>query len=1234
MATSTTFLANGRYELLERLGAGGMGVVYRALDHQVRAQVALKTLKNAEQSAVYFLKQEFRSLAHIFHRNLVNLYELEVNDRESFFTMELVDGLSLDRHLKFTDRLSSTWSGMFKDTASSASVKPARPEEPEDSEVSKEPSSAPEHFKRLDESRFRKMLLQLAQGLMALHQAGKLHRDIKPSNVMLTEEDRAVILDFGLVLNLDVHANQRSGSSMVGTPAYMSPEQVSGQTVSVASDWYSYGALLYEALTGRLPHQGTAFEIILAKTMTRPIHPLHLYADLPKDLCELTMLLLDVLPEARPTGEEVLAALRGEERPAQQAVWSAPSSVFVGRKGELEALERGLRRSLLGHTSAVHIFGPSGLGKTALVRHFLRDVAPTEKFTVLQGRCYERESVPYKSIDGLVDRIFEHWSELSHELAQALIPPDIELLLELFPVLQRVPALQLVSPQAALLDAPSRRRRAFAALRALIYNIARQKPLILFLDDLQWGDSDSAAFLELLCEAQDTQPLLVLAAYRSEDIVGSPLLNRLTRVLGPHTERVEIKPLSEVDRRVLAQRLLGPDGGAAQRIADEAFGNPWLIQELAHSVGRAEPKAEVYELKGFVQQRLSSLGDEARRLAEVIAVASRPLQEEVAFEAAGVGGDQRALVQQLKNLRLIEARARAAMLESHHDRIRALVLESLGAGRAQRYHLALGEALERREADPLTLLEHFRAGEDRARTLRYARAAAERADEALAFEQAALLYQETFELEQSQDVKLELGARLAQALVNAGQSAEGARWYERLASMVPEAGSARVLTLQQRAAEQYLRSGLIDEGARLLKRVARAVGIPVPERPAQVIARVLLNALSLKLRGLKPKPQPAPLPEQVRLKLDICFGAYAGLSLVDPLLASYFQGRALRLALDAGEPARLARALASEAVRHASLGGEAGRARFAEVIQLAESAVEQTEDPYARANVIFEKGSGALLSGRWKEALELHERALGILKSQCTGVTWEVASGEMLVGTSLARMGALERFSEQQEEVLRAMDQLGDRYVSTILRVGNATLLHLAEDQPQRAQEEVRVAMASWPSAGFSLQHFNALHSVVHIALYEGRGDDALAEVERAWPQIKRALLLRLQELRIELRFLKAKAALAASAGRGGQAALRTAAEEGALLMGEDLLLGPAHGEAILGAVALMEGKDAEARLERAEGHFEALRMAMMQAAVARLRGGEHAALERVQPKATERFFEVLLPCSKAPRAD
>ena len=394
------------HDLVEELGQGGMGIVYKAFDRRRKQMVALKTLQGLTPAALYRFKKEFHTLAEVTHPNLITLFEPISDGTHWFFTMELIEGIDFLRHVRGGVLASArTLHDPLPDQATPASA--AAP-----FASRRSPGPSVEQIARL-----RDALRQLAEGVAALHEAGKLHRDIKPGNVLVTPQGRVVLLDFGLATDLGpLGQHESSQQHLAGTAFYMSPEQVACQPLTAASDWYSVGVMLYQALTGYLPFEGDLYEILKAKQERDPPPPSSLASDLPEDLETLCKQLLQRRAEDRPAGQDILCRLsnrgergalapclgsnRGLTPPARQN-----QTPFLGRQHQLAALHDAFEATCRGRTRTVLIHGPSGMGKSTLIRHFLDTVVARQDVVVLMGRCYERESVPYKALDSLVDAL-------------------------------------------------------------------------------------------------------------------------------------------------------------------------------------------------------------------------------------------------------------------------------------------------------------------------------------------------------------------------------------------------------------------------------------------------------------------------------------------------------------------------------------------------------------------------------------------------------------------------------------------------------------------------------------------------------------------------------------------------------------------------------------------------------------------------------------------------------------
>jgi serine/threonine protein kinase len=490
------FAGNQRFKVLTRLGRGGMGTVYQVIDTQRQCRLALKAVGQVRGDDLLRFKREFRALQELNHPHIIELGELLEQEGEWFFTMELIAGSEFLPYVRPNDDTGNHRFALPEEelphAVTSASLPPANdaPLKPGSRLIDHPLALANVGF---DEARLRRGLGQLAEGLYVLHRHGHVHRDIKPSNVLVTQEGRVVIIDFGLVTGPRASA-LTTEMQVVGTVAYMSPEQASGQIVGPECDWYAVGVMLYECLTGRLPIDGSGLAVMMRKQTEVPPRPRELVKGVPEDLDALCMELLQIDPAQRPKARVILERLlvdvsRVKRVSTTISIGERPDE-FVGRDEELSLLHGEFEQVKAGEQRIVTLLGDSGLGKSALLRQFAQRVESQDKYTlVLQGRCYEQETVPYKALDSLMDQLSRWLKRLDAEQSEQILPEDVGLLEHTFPVLQRVPAIARARRSRTVIKDPQERRLlVMRTLRALFAGLARHVPLVVIIDDFQWSD--------------------------------------------------------------------------------------------------------------------------------------------------------------------------------------------------------------------------------------------------------------------------------------------------------------------------------------------------------------------------------------------------------------------------------------------------------------------------------------------------------------------------------------------------------------------------------------------------------------------------------------------------------------------------------------------------------------------------------------------------------------------------
>ncbi|MCA9694922.1 MAG: AAA family ATPase, partial [Myxococcales bacterium] len=918
---------------------------------------------------------------------------------------------------------------------------------------------------------------------------------------------------------------------------YMAPEQAAGAPATEASDWYSVGVMLYEALAGQLPYTGTALQIMTEKQRTDPKPVASLAVDAPEDLCALCMDLLQRDPAARPTGASVLERVAGRSQSGSRAYLGL--GPFVGRGDALEHLRAAREAADAGPPVMVFVRGRSGIGKTAVVERFLAELRGKSDAVILSGRCYERESVPYKAFDSLVDALTRYLRRLPRVDAASLMPRDIHELARVFPVLERVPAVTEVPRRTfAAPDHQELRRRAFRGLKELLGRISDRSPLVLHIGDLQWGDEDSARLLVDLLSPPEPPRMLLLITHRDEPARPLELLERLIAQLSPsnrpRADTITLGPLSPSDAERLALLRLGDEfpgaSARARTIALESGGSPLYIEELVrHSARGREPQTRERSLDEVVALRLRSLAPTSRRLIELLAVAGRPIERALVAQAAGLERDRPA-IHELRAANLVRLRRvhDAVHLECTHDRIREAVLTRVEEARVAELHRELARALEAAPNPDLeTVAHHLHAAGELSEAARYALAAADKAAEALAFSRAARLY-ELAARWAPRSPEHARGLRIAQAdaLVHAGRCADAAPIYEQAAS---EAPAREAIELRRNAAEQYLVSGHLQDGARILRPLLVDVGLRYPETPEEAGAEIEAAMHELRDRGTEftARPSAACSPEALA-RVDVSFTAGKGLAFIDPIRGYCFYLQSLRLALEHGTPGRIARGLASVGMVMMSRGSTATLREGAAYIRTAEQIADERGDPYLRGYTGVIAGIANVTVSRWRDAIDRLDESVELLQDRCAGVAWECSVAQMATLRALLSIGELEAVEACAHGWSRQSRDAGDVYGEVWAGLFGA-LPQLARDRPAELRAGVDAAISRWSREGFHFQHMLALVLLAYCDIYEGRPGDAHRRIEDAWPQLAASQILGWQFLRIFGLQARAGAAIAAA---------------------------------------------------------------------------------------------------------
>ncbi len=758
-------LLDRRYRLLERVGEGGAGVVYRALHEEMGRPVAIKVLHPElfpSPVALARFRREARAAGALVHPHAVTVFDFgRTQEGEPYLAMEYCDGGALSDRLAVSGAL------------------------PGAAVVS--------------------LLAGIAAAVDAAHRQGIVHRDLKPGNILFAGEV-AKVADFGLARMLESEDPGLTGGHAIGSPFYMSPEQCQGRPAGTASDVYSLGVIAYTLLTGEVPfRRGTAQEVLLAHLTEQPRSPDTLQPGLGRALALAVMRALAKNPDARPgSAGQFLAGLeQALEQPLEQKTLASPLPALapageapgaagataatasrsgtarlrramrerssgvapepIGRGEELALLTELLEAAAAGSGQLVTIAGEPGAGKSTLAHAFLRRArlaSPGARLAL--GRSPEH----FGSAEAYSPFLDALGNLLASSERESLVPRLLELAPTWAVHFPGVASEAEAGTGETLAGMRSRDRmpREFAAFVAAIASTSGGRPLVLLLEDLQWADPASVDLLAYLAPRLDSVKLMLVATYRPADVESQrhPLRAVLASLGRGNLPWTEIAPAPFADSEVAAflERELGspPPPELVDFALRRTEGNPlFLLNVLNHllqtgavardgdrvvlarsldSMDRIVPEGMV----ALIREKVERLDEADKRL--LTAASVEGLEFTAALVAQLTERDEMEIEERLRSLqsahRLVEPIGDVELAGGHtsqrfrfvHSLYQHAFYDALAPKRRAAKHLLAAEALTRLHSGRLETMRvalalHCEMGRDFAQAIEHHLAAAE-----------------------------------------------------------------------------------------------------------------------------------------------------------------------------------------------------------------------------------------------------------------------------------------------------------------------------------------------------------------------------------------------------------------------------------------------------------------------------------------------------------------------------
>lgn len=834
-------ILNGIYRIVDVLGRGGMGIVYRAVDqlHGGRV-VALKTIKpdalTPQQIALF--KTEFQTLTELHHPNVAAAHDFEaIRGRDGgagyLFTMEYVEGRSI-----YDATATASWPDIVES------------------------------------------IVPVCRALAYIHSRQLIHFDLKPQNVLVDGRGSVKVLDFGV-------AGVRHGGSSTewrGTLHYMAPELANPDAqVDHRADLYSLGIMFYQLLCRRLPFDGRSVRRLVEQHHLAPLtFAPEDKARLPAWLRQIVAKLCAKLPADRYRSANAViedinrAGDRVYELETRQTRESyILSSRFVGRDDERSNafgfIADRVRRGPTGLEPALFVSGASGVGKSRLLRE-VRLQAQLSHIPFLEGACYEGSFAEYGPLLGVIEHLVRLADTLGHD---ALVERHGPELVKLHPAAL---AGRGITASAPLENGELERQRLLDQVTEFFVRVADFAPYVICIDDLQWAASGTVDVLGYLIrrialaeQAGERIGLAVLTSFRDDEVEGRPLATMLSERTGQYAS-LPLRHLAGSHVGQLLGSMLGieqlPDAFVV-RVTEETAGNAFFVEEVMRTLiengsvylerGEWATRERIGDLpiphsvEAVFRRRASFLDGGARVVLDLMSVHGQPIHTDLLQAASGFEphtlhthlGElhRRQMVQQVAG-----ETPRYALL---HDRMRETLYRDLGADERRACHIRIGEAIEGRSdaaGYAYELAHHFWHAGDSERGFTYCLRAGELAERGYANDRAIEFFERTLQLlpqvrrADAPALEARIWETLGDLFALQGKFAQAVTRYQTvLASASATRDRAR---LSRKLGQVYWQRGELGEAVTALWNAVEQVGEKRPKSKLATGAATLASVLT------------------------------------------------------------------------------------------------------------------------------------------------------------------------------------------------------------------------------------------------------------------------------------------------------------------------------------------------------------------------------------------------------